>query len=79
MSIFHEIRFHGRGGQGTVSAAALMALVASEDGFESLRRFPNLVPADTQWDTERAMQGMRHGRGGYTPSIPASEAMNNNA
>lgn len=39
MSIFHEIRFHGRGGQGTVSAAALMALAAFEDGFES-QAFP---------------------------------------
>lgn len=35
----HEIRFHGRGGQGTVSAAALMALAAFEDGFES-QAFP---------------------------------------
>ncbi len=34
-----EIRFHGRGGQGTVSAAALMALAAFEDGFES-QAFP---------------------------------------
>ncbi len=39
MSVFHEIRFHGRGGQGTVSAAALMALAAFEDGFES-QAFP---------------------------------------
>lgn len=36
---FHEIRFHGRGGQGTVSAAALMALGAFEDGFEA-QAFP---------------------------------------
>ncbi|NOY62054.1 MAG: pyruvate ferredoxin oxidoreductase [Gammaproteobacteria bacterium] len=35
----YEIRFHGRGGQGTVSAAALMALAAFEDGFES-QAFP---------------------------------------
>ncbi len=39
MPIFKEIRFHGRGGQGTVSAAALMALAAFEDGFES-QAFP---------------------------------------
>ncbi len=36
---FHEIRFHGRGGQGVVSAAALLALAAFEDGFES-QAFP---------------------------------------
>ncbi|MCF6236346.1 MAG: 2-oxoacid:acceptor oxidoreductase family protein [Gammaproteobacteria bacterium] len=36
---FHEIRLHGRGGQGTVSAAALLALAAFEDGFES-QAFP---------------------------------------
>jgi len=36
---FHEIRFHGRGGQGAVSAAALLALAAFEDGFES-QAFP---------------------------------------
>ncbi len=34
-----EIRFHGRGGQGTVSAAALLALAAFENGFES-QAFP---------------------------------------
>ncbi len=39
MPTFKEIRFHGRGGQGTVSAAALMALAAFEDGFES-QAFP---------------------------------------
>lgn len=39
MATFHEIRFHGRGGQGTVSAAALMALAAFEGGFES-QAFP---------------------------------------
>ncbi len=39
MLTFHEIRFHGRGGQGTVSAAALMALAAFEEGFES-QAFP---------------------------------------
>ncbi len=39
MEVFHETRFHGRGGQGTVSAAALMALAAFEDGFES-QAFP---------------------------------------
>jgi len=39
MPIFHEIRFHGRGGQGTVSAAALLALAAFEDHFES-QAFP---------------------------------------
>lgn len=36
---FHEIRFHGRGGQGVVSAAALLALAAFEDGYES-QAFP---------------------------------------
>ncbi len=35
----HDIRLHGRGGQGTVSAAALLALAAFEDGFES-QAFP---------------------------------------
>ncbi|ALP53760.1 hypothetical protein Tel_11805 [Candidatus Tenderia electrophaga] len=35
----HEIRFHGRGGQGAVSAAALLALAAFEDGFEA-QAFP---------------------------------------
>lgn len=35
----HEIRFHGRGGQGTVSAAALLALAAFEDDYES-QAFP---------------------------------------
>ena len=39
MPTFHEIRFHGRGGQGTVSAAALLALAAFEDGFEA-QAFP---------------------------------------
>jgi len=38
-SCFHEIRFHGRGGQGAVSAAALLALAAFEDGFEA-QAFP---------------------------------------
>lgn len=33
------IRFHGRGGQGAVSAAALLALAAFEDGFEA-QAFP---------------------------------------
>lgn len=36
---FHEIRFHGRGGQGAVSAAALLALAAFDDGFEA-QAFP---------------------------------------
>jgi len=35
----YDIRLHGRGGQGTVSAAALLALAAFEDGFES-QAFP---------------------------------------
>ncbi len=39
ISTFREIRFHGRGGQGTVSAAALLALAAFEDHFES-QAFP---------------------------------------
>lgn len=34
-----EIRFHGRGGQGAVSAAALLALAAFEDGYEA-QAFP---------------------------------------
>ena len=38
-SCFREVRFHGRGGQGAVSAAALLALAAFEDGFES-QAFP---------------------------------------
>lgn len=35
----HEIRFHGRGGQGTVSAAALLSIAAFEDGLEA-QAFP---------------------------------------
>lgn len=35
----HEFRFHGRGGQGAVSAAALLSLAAFEDGFEA-QAFP---------------------------------------
>jgi len=35
----HEIRFHGRGGQGAVSAAALLSLAAFTDGFEA-QAFP---------------------------------------
>lgn len=38
-SQLHEIRFHGRGGQGAVSAAALLSLAAFEDGFEA-QAFP---------------------------------------
>lgn len=38
-TVFHEIRFHGRGGQGAVSAAALLALAAFEDDFEA-QAFP---------------------------------------
>jgi len=38
-NVQHEIRFHGRGGQGAVSAAALLALAAFEDGFEA-QAFP---------------------------------------
>ena len=38
-NILYDIRLHGRGGQGTVSAAALLALAAFEDGFES-QAFP---------------------------------------
>lgn len=34
-----EIRFHGRGGQGVVSAAALLSLAAFDDGFEA-QAFP---------------------------------------
>ncbi len=46
---FQEIRFHGRGGQGTVSAAALLALAAFDDGFEA-QAFVKISPL-TQ-DTE---------------------------
>ncbi len=35
----HEIRFHGRGGQGAVSAAALLSLAAFEDGANA-QAFP---------------------------------------
>lgn len=35
----HEIRFHGRGGQGVVSAAALLSLAAFDAGFEA-QAFP---------------------------------------
>ena len=34
-----QVRFHGRGGQGAVSAAALLSLAAFEDGFEA-QAFP---------------------------------------
>lgn len=34
-----RVRFHGRGGQGAVSAAALLSLAAFEDGFEA-QAFP---------------------------------------
>lgn len=35
----HEIRFHGRGGQGAVSAAALLSMAAFSDGLEA-QAFP---------------------------------------
>jgi pyruvate ferredoxin oxidoreductase gamma subunit len=35
----HEIRFHGRGGQGAVTAAELLAVAAVEDGKQA-RSFP---------------------------------------
>lgn len=35
----YEVRFHGRGGQGAVSAAALLSLAAFENGFEA-QAFP---------------------------------------
>lgn len=38
-SQLYEIRFHGRGGQGAVSAAALLSLAAFDDGFEA-QAFP---------------------------------------
>jgi len=40
-----------------------------------------LLDADTQWDTERAMQSERHGRGGYasSPSPSTSEEVKNGA
>lgn len=34
-----QIRFHGRGGQGAVSAAALLSLAAFEEGLEA-QAFP---------------------------------------
>lgn len=37
--MMRQIRFHGRGGQGAVSAAALLSMAAFEDGFES-QAFP---------------------------------------
>jgi len=36
---FFEIRFHGRGGQGAVSAAALLAMAAFDAGFQA-QAFP---------------------------------------
>ncbi|MDD3762918.1 MAG: 2-oxoacid:acceptor oxidoreductase family protein [Nevskiales bacterium] len=39
MMTMRQIRFHGRGGQGAVSAAALLSLAAFEDGFEA-QAFP---------------------------------------
>lgn len=39
MNLLRQIRFHGRGGQGAVSAAALLSLAAFEDGFEA-QAFP---------------------------------------
>ncbi len=38
-SSFFEVRFHGRGGQGAVSAAAVLALAAFESGFQA-QAFP---------------------------------------
>lgn len=39
MTLMRQVRFHGRGGQGAVSAAALLSLAAFEDGFEA-QAFP---------------------------------------
>lgn len=39
MALMRQIRFHGRGGQGAVSAAALLSLAAFEDGFQA-QAFP---------------------------------------
>jgi len=39
MNLMRQIRFHGRGGQGAVTAAALFGLAAFEDGFEA-QAFP---------------------------------------
>ncbi len=39
MALMRQIRFHGRGGQGAVSAAALLSLAAFEDGFAA-QAFP---------------------------------------
>lgn len=38
-SLMRQVRFHGRGGQGAVSAAALLSLAVFEDGFEA-QAFP---------------------------------------
>jgi len=38
-SAIYEIRFHGRGGQGVVSAAAVLALAVFENGYET-QAFP---------------------------------------
>ena len=35
-----EIRFHGRGGQGGVTAAELLAKAAYIDGYEGVQAFP---------------------------------------
>lgn len=39
MNTLRQVRFHGRGGQGAVSAAALLSLAAFEDGYEA-QAFP---------------------------------------
>ncbi|MFH2077970.1 MAG: 2-oxoacid:acceptor oxidoreductase family protein [Pseudomonadota bacterium] len=39
MPVMRQVRFHGRGGQGAVSAAALLSMAAFENGFES-QAFP---------------------------------------
>ncbi|MCK4221583.1 MAG: 2-oxoacid:acceptor oxidoreductase family protein, partial [Dehalococcoidia bacterium] len=35
-----EIRFHGRGGQGAVTAANLLASAALKDGHKGVQSFP---------------------------------------
>ena len=46
MPVMRQVRFHGRGGQGAVSAAALLSMAAFENGFES---------------QEPVLQGLREG------------------
>lgn len=68
----NEIRFHGRGGQGAVSAAALLALAAFEEGYES-QAFPKFgserrgAPAEAYVRISR--QPIRAHNQVYTPDV----------